>query len=182
MTQNLPKMLADRRISPIEYEDLAHAAALDMSDGTADLVMTSLIFNLMRTSNRIVRDFEVTVYNTAELSWAGYQLLYTLKSIGPTHPKSLARIAGVSTASISSLLNTMTKKNLVTRTPDPDDGRRQIVALTEEGNEILQVMYRENQDREEAWGEALTREEKEQMVALLQKMLIHRPRPHRRYP
>ncbi|MDJ1370630.1 MarR family winged helix-turn-helix transcriptional regulator [Gulosibacter molinativorax] len=179
MPSNQPKVLNTRRITPGEYEELAKSAALEMSDGQADLVLTSLIFNLMRTSNRIVRDFEVAVYNTAELSWAAYQLLYTLKSVGPMHPKSLARIAGVSTASMSSLLNTMTKKNLVTRTPDPDDGRRQIVTLTEEGESILQVMYQENRDREEAWGEALTRDEAEQMVTLLQKMLLHRPRPHR---
>ncbi|MGO1542778.1 MAG: MarR family winged helix-turn-helix transcriptional regulator [Gulosibacter sp.] len=180
MNQESTTAPKSRRISPGEYEALAREAALDMSDGTADLVMTSLIFNLMRASNRIVRDFEVAVYNTAELSWAGYQLLYTLKSIGPTHPKSLARIAGVSTASMSSLLNTMTKKGLVHRQPDPDDGRRQIISLTTGGETILQVMYRENQDREEAWGEALTRDEAEQMVGLLQKMLLHRPRPHRR--
>lgn len=168
-----------RRISPSEYEQLAQQAATEMSGGTADPTVTSLIFNLMRISNRLVRDFEVAVYNTSGLSWAAYQLLYTLKSVGPMHPKSLARIAGVSTASISSLLNTMSKKDLVVRKPDPTDGRRQIVHLSDEGERLVHVLYLENHDREDAWSEALTSPEAEQMVALLQKMLLHRPRPHR---
>lgn len=179
MSRTEPESQPSRRITAAEYEQLARAAADQMSGGTSDPVITSLIFNLMRISNRLVRDFEVAVYSTAGLSWSAYQLLYTLKSVGPMHPKSLARIAGVSSASMSSLLNTMSKKGLVLRRPDPNDGRRQIVELSDEGATLLQALYLENQDREAAWSEGLTSEEAQHMVALLQKLLQHRPRPHR---
>ena len=166
---------AVQRITPSEYGMLARQAAVLMSGGEVDEQVTSTIFNLLRISNRLVRDFEVAVYESGGLSWSAYQLLYTLKSVGPLHPKTLARIAAVSTASMSSLLNTMSKKGLIDRSPDPEDGRRQIISLSAEGDAMVQRLYRENLAREKAWSTALAPAEFEALNSLVQKMLDHRP-------
>ncbi|MDI3330157.1 MAG: MarR family transcriptional regulator [Micrococcus sp.] len=172
----MPEQL--RRIGPKEYEELAERAAAAMSDGQADALSVRLFFNLLRVGNRLSKDFEVAIRQSAGLSFAGYQLLFSLKSVGPINPNLLARIASVSTASMSSLLNTLERKELISREADPEDGRRTIVRLTEAGETLVESLYLQNMDREQAWSLALTHAEAVQLSELLAKLLMHRPRPY----
>lgn len=172
----MPEQL--RRIGPKEYEELAERAAGAMSDGQADALSVRLFFNLLRVGNRLSKDFEVAIRQSAGLSFAGYQLLFSLKSVGSINPNLLARIASVSTASMSSLLNTLERKKLISREPDPEDGRKTIVRLTEAGETLVESLYLQNMDREQAWSVALTHAEAVQLSELLTKLLMHRPRPY----
>lgn len=167
-----------RRITSQQYQELAEQAALLMSDGQSDAMSVRLFFALFRVGNRLSKDFEVAIRQTSGLSFAGYQLLFTLKSVGSINPNLLARLAGVSTASMSSLLNTMERKGLVSRSADPEDGRRTIVDLTDSGDDLVSTLYLENMDREQAWSEALTRDEAEVLSELLRKILAHKPRAY----
>lgn len=166
-----------RRVSASQYQELAEQAAASMSDGQADAMSVRLFFKLLRVGNRLSKDFELPIRQTSGLSFSGYQLLFTLKAVGPIYPNQLARLASVSTASMSSLLNTLERKGMVRRAEDPEDGRRTIVELTEDGTGLVNVLYRQNMDREQAWSEALTREEAETLSSLLTKVLSHHPRP-----
>lgn len=167
----------DPHITPDDYQALAERAAKRMSGGHADELSTKLFFSLLRMGNRLSKDFEVAIRRNASLSFAGYQLLYTLNAVGRMNSNQLARIAGVSTASMSSLLNTLERKGLVLRQDDPKDGRRTIVTLTENGEDLIFTLYRQNVDRELAWSQALPRQEAEQLWILIDKLLKHRPRP-----
>lgn len=171
----MPEQL--RRVGPREYQELAERAAAAMSGNQADALSVRLFFNLLRVGNRLSKDFEVPIRESAGLSFAGYQLLFSLKAVGPINPNLLARIAGVSTASMSSLLNTLERKGFVSREADPEDGRKTIVRLTDEGESLVANLYLQNMDREQAWSTALTRSEAEQLSALVSKLLAHRPRP-----
>ena len=171
----MPEQL--RRITPTEYQRLAERASSEMSGGQSDSMSVGLFFNLLRVGNRLAKDFEVAIRQMAGLSFAGYQLLFTLKATGPINPNLLARIASVSTASMSSLLSTIEKKGLITREADPVDGRKTIVHLTEDGESMVQKLYLQNMDRERAWSKGLTRLEAQQLAYLTTKLLMHRPRP-----
>src|SRR5690625_1048336 len=167
----------NRKITSRQYQELAEEASQELSDGKADELSTRLFFNLLRMGNRLSKDFEVAIRQRAGLSFAGYQLLFTLKAVGELHSNQLARLASVSTASMSSLLNTMERKELVQRVPDSVDRRRTVIRLTERGQSIIESLHRGNMDRELAWSKGLTREEAETLAALVEKLLQHRPRP-----
>ncbi|SDQ67704.1 MarR family winged helix-turn-helix transcriptional regulator [Arthrobacter crystallopoietes] len=162
------------RVGPLEYEELAREAATTLYQDV-DFTAMSMCFNLIRVTNRIVKDLEVSVHRPSGISFAGYQLLFSLKAVGRVHPNALARLAGVSTASMSSLLNTLEKYGLITREPDPTDGRKAIVALTDEGESVVAELCMNNNQREQAWAAGLTSAEASILTELLKKLLLHRP-------
>lgn len=165
------------KISPQQYQELAELTAHQVSDGRADGLSTTLFFKLLRMGNRLSKDFEVAIRQRADLSFAGYQLMFTLKAVGELTSNQLARLASVSTASMSSLLNTMERKGLVEREADTIDRRRTIICLTEQGQSMMESLYLGNMDRELAWSQGLTRDEAEILSDLVEKLLLHRPRP-----
>jgi len=76
--------------------------------------------------------------NTHGLSAAGRQALAVLEgSDGPLSPTVIAERMFVTTASTTSLLDTLEGRGLVTRLPDPSDRRRILVALTDAGRQAV---------------------------------------------
>jgi DNA-binding MarR family transcriptional regulator len=72
------------------------------------------------------------------ISAAGRQALAIIEGAGePLAPTVIAQRLLVTTASTSSLLDTLERKGLVTRLPDPDDRRGVLVALTVTGQEMV---------------------------------------------
>jgi DNA-binding MarR family transcriptional regulator len=73
-----------------------------------------------------------------QLSPAGRQALAILDGAGaPLSPTVIAERLLVTTASVTSLLDTLQRRNLVTRSPDPDDRRKVLVALTSDGRRAV---------------------------------------------
>lgn len=163
------------RIAPEEYQRLSEVAATEMSDGQADILTMRLFFRLLRFGNRLNKDFETAIRSKANLSFPGYQLLFSLKAVGPLGSNELARLAAVSTASMTSLLHTLERKGYVLREDDPDDARKKIISLTAAGQELVAELHIESMDREVAWSQALTKEEGEQLDELISKLLAHQP-------
>jgi DNA-binding MarR family transcriptional regulator len=72
------------------------------------------------------------------LSAAGRQALAVIEgSHEPLSPTTIAERLLVTTASTTSLLDTLERRGLLTRLPDPDDRRRLLVSLTEQGRQIV---------------------------------------------
>ena len=163
------------RISPEEYQRLSEAAATEMSNGQADILTTRLFFRLLRFGNRLSKDFETAIRSRADLSFPGYQLLFSLKAVGPLGSNELARLAAVSTASMTSLLHTLERKGYVLREDDPGDARKKIISLTEVGERLVAELHVESMEREVAWSQALTKAEGEQLDGLISKLLAHQP-------
>ena len=55
----------------------------------------------------------------------------------PLSPTTIAERLLVTTASTTSLLDTLERRGLVTRSPDPDDRRKVLVTLTEDGRQVV---------------------------------------------
>ncbi|WP_433572385.1 MarR family winged helix-turn-helix transcriptional regulator [Streptomyces sp. CA-251247] len=68
-----------------------------------------------------------------ELEPAAYGLLVRLDETGPQRATDLAVYFGVGKATMSRQLHALEELGLVTREPDPADGRASLVRLTEEG-------------------------------------------------
>ena len=72
------------------------------------------------------------------LSPAGRQALAILDGAGaPLSPTVIAERLLVTTASVTSLLDTLERRGLVTRAPDPDDRRKVLVTLTSQGRRAV---------------------------------------------
>ena len=72
------------------------------------------------------------------LSAAAREALAVLDGAGePISPSTISERMFVTTASTTSLLDTLEKRGLVTRDIDPQDRRRQLVTITSEGRRIV---------------------------------------------
>lgn len=80
---------------------------------------------------RFLRDRE------GELSRTDVVVLASLADQRCTRSRDLARAEGLDPSTMSRRLASMEQRGLIERHPDPDDGRAQIVRLTEQGRQVL---------------------------------------------
>lgn len=156
------------------FEQLARDAMSELVPGY-DATAMALCFNLIRMANRMTKDLEVSVHRPDGLSFAAYRILFAIRSAGPLNPNELARLSSVSTASISSVLNTLERYGLTQRAPDPRDGRKALVELTAAGTSRLEKLTQLNSAREVEWSQGLTTIESQVLAELLRKLLNHHP-------
>lgn len=72
------------------------------------------------------------------LSPAGRQALAVLEGADrPLSPTTIAERLLVTTASVTSLLDTLERRGFITRSPDVDDRRKVLVTLTENGRRVV---------------------------------------------
>ncbi|WP_329097426.1 MarR family transcriptional regulator [Actinomadura citrea] len=63
-----------------------------------------------------------------------YRLLAALDEYGPSSQADLGRRSGIDRSDVVAALNELAAKNLVDRSPDPSDRRRNVITLTPEGS------------------------------------------------
>jgi DNA-binding MarR family transcriptional regulator len=71
------------------------------------------------------------------LSRTSLSVLARLRDAGPTRVTDLAAAEAVAQPSMTALVGRLERQALVTRSPDPDDGRAVRVAVTPAGSELL---------------------------------------------
>ena len=143
----------------------------------ADRDAMAVVFNLMRLANVVVADVESNVHRPRGLSWAGFRILFALWIAGPLEPRGLARLAAVTRASISSVLNTLERNELVERRRESADRRVVTVLLTAKGRRVVATAFRGHHERERAWLAPLSRDEIETLAQLLHRLLAAHPAP-----
>ena len=94
---------------------------------------------LVRTYEAFIAGANQALRETG-LSPAGRQALGALDGAGGTlSPTVLAQRLLVTPASVSSLVDTLERRGLVTRAPDPDDRRRVVVTITDPGRALVDL-------------------------------------------
>lgn len=141
----------------------------------ADRDAMAVVFNLIRLANVVVADVESTVHRPRGLSWAGFRILFALWIAGPTEPRALARLAAVTRASISSVLNTLERGELVERRRESADRRVVTVLLTAKGRRAVASAFRAHHARERAWLAGLSPAEVDTLAELLHRLLATQP-------
>ncbi|WP_232665915.1 MarR family winged helix-turn-helix transcriptional regulator [Pseudonocardia sp. TRM90224] len=84
--------------------------------------------------------------------FAAHQVPYaqarTLLQLGDertaVHMKTLAESMGVVPRSITSVVDGLERRELVRRTPDPDDRRAMLISLTDRGTELVERIHQAN--------------------------------------
>jgi DNA-binding MarR family transcriptional regulator len=72
-----------------------------------------------------------------ELSLPASSALARLDRIGPATPGALAKVEQISPQSMGATLAALEARGLIGRRPDPADGRRVVLSVTEAGLELL---------------------------------------------
>jgi DNA-binding MarR family transcriptional regulator len=77
------------------------------------------------------------VHADGELTWSESSALARLDRGGPATPSALAKLEQISPQSMGATLGALEARGLVERRPDPGDGRRAVMSLTEAGLQTL---------------------------------------------
>lgn len=163
-----------QRIGAAEYERRSIDAGREI-EPSLDPEAMAMMFNLIRASSRVMKDLESHVLAESGMSFAAFRVMFSLRAVERAAANELARLAGVSTASMSSLLSTLTKNGLIERSEDQDDRRRTIVTLSSAGNELLERLFRVNHSRERAWASTFSPEEAAVFNMLLRRLIVAHP-------
>lgn len=85
-------------------------------------------------------------------------------------PSELARLAGVTRATISMMLARMKRDGLITEEADAQDGRQKHIRLTEAGLALMEEILPAHYQRVSALMGRLTESEQEELIRLLGKL------------
>jgi DNA-binding MarR family transcriptional regulator len=102
-----------------------------------------------------------------------FRLLATLVEFGPASQATLGRHSGIDRSDVVAALNELAADGYVERTPDPADGRRNIITLTASGrrhHKRLAALVAQAQDEIFA---PLTPTDRARLTTLLGRLLAH---------
>ncbi len=107
-------------------------------------------FMLSRAQSSVQQAFRQSL-NDFNITPGQYMVLYCLwESPDPLSPTQIAQMAMLDTSTIVGILDRLTYKNLLERTPDPTDRRALIISLTEKGkamrDDVLRVIQETNDE------------------------------------
>jgi DNA-binding MarR family transcriptional regulator len=106
-----------------------------------------------------------------QLSLTGVATLATLERKGAQRVSELAAVQGVAQPSMTVLVGSLEQAGLVTRRPDPTDGRAVLVSLTAEGEEFLASRRRAGAERLSALVGKLSAQDAEALAAAVPALL-----------
>ena len=101
------------------------------------------LLELQRVMKRVTR----TEPGRRQLSPTSVALLYYLISSGPRRATVMAAETGLGTSGLSRQLAGLEEAGLVERSPDPEDGRAALVAVTPQGREQVQAVLEQDAQR-----------------------------------
>lgn len=154
------------------FEELARSSAKTL-DPEVDLDVLTAALNIVRVSNLLFNDLESRVHRPSGWTWAGFRVMFVVFVAGTAEPREVARLAGVSRASVSGVLNTLERDGLIVRERSSADRRIVTVRLTERGRRATVDAFKQNHRVEAEWLARLTRQELRTLVDLLHR--LHSP-------
>lgn len=97
--------------------------------------------NLTRAATLLLGELQRRRRPYADLSPAAFQVLAIIEGEGaPLPPSVIGERTLVTSGTMTSLLDTLTRRGLVRRTPHPDDRRMLLVDITDAGREVVDVV------------------------------------------
>jgi DNA-binding MarR family transcriptional regulator len=115
---------------------------------------------------RRLRELYATAPTDGEVTFTEVSLLSRLRREGPMSPGELALAEHVTAQAVGSVLGVMHRKGLIGRSPDPTDGRKVIVTLTDAGEHAFEHRAEEvSEHLANVLGRAFTPSERAQLSA-----------------
>ncbi len=120
-------------LTPVEKDIRAR-----VGDRPVDLHATGVMSNIYRVASMMRNHMEREILFDSNLSFTAFIVLFTLWVWGGMESQRLAGKAGVTKGTLTGVVKTLERRGLCERSGNPQDRRRVIVSLTEEGAKIVQ--------------------------------------------
>jgi DNA-binding MarR family transcriptional regulator len=133
------------------------------------------IFQQIEALNKRLKQFHGKTLRDAKLTPPQYLILTLLVEKDKRPFKELAELLSCTRATITGIVDTMQKKGLVSRSPNPDDRRSLLVTLTGKGRLLLQNTPELGESYESCCFDVLPAKEARELSKLLRKLALALP-------
>ena len=157
-------------LSRAEHDVVAHLEALGI-DADLDFAAMAAVANVFRVASAARSHLERTVLAADNLSFTAFTVMWVLWIWGETEPRELAVDAGITKGTLSGVLDTLERRDLVVRQRVADDGRLVRVAATPAGAALMASLFTRVNAGEARIVAALDADESRQLADLLRTVL-----------
>lgn len=130
-------------------------------------------YNLLDLNNKLIwnfRDIGHTMRQISEGKGSQKRILMILLESGPVTQRELTQRLGIQPGSASEVIGKLEAAELIQRTPSEKDHRTANITLTPAGRDEAEKNLRQREARHERMFACLSQEEKEQLLALTEKL------------
>jgi DNA-binding MarR family transcriptional regulator len=138
-----------------------------------DLETEGIVERIHKLERYVDRSMRETL-STFDLSHGEWRLIAHLRYAGPPYrgkPGKLAEHLGLSSGAMTNRLDNLERRGLLRRVDDPDDRRAVFVELTDDGNKLWEKAVGVQAEKEAIVDAALSRQEKQELNALLRRLM-----------
>ncbi|WP_433217752.1 MarR family winged helix-turn-helix transcriptional regulator [Dactylosporangium sp. CS-047395] len=146
-------------------------------DGGAFNGATEAVLHLHRAANAVRQHVEQEVLRPRQLTWTGFVVLRTVWAARRIETRHVAEQAGISKATLTGVVDTLSGRGLMKRSNHPDDGRLVLLQLTRKGHRMIRELLPESQDAESYALSYLDSGELARITAALRGLVDHLERP-----
>lgn len=141
-----------------------------------DFLSLLAVSNIYRAASAVRRRAEREVLSDASLSWGGFTILWVLWIWGEMETSRLAAECDLAKGTLTGMLGTLEKQDLVERHRVARDRRRVIVALTGTGETTIAELFPRFNNYEREMTAGLTEEQKAELARLLRLVITNAAR------
>ena len=138
---------------------------------------TETVLHLHRAANAVRQHVEQEVLRPRQLTWTGFVVLRTVWAARRIETRHAAEQAGISKATLTGVVDTLSGRGLMRRNNHPDDGRLVLLQLTRKGHRLIRELLPESQTAEAYAVSYLQPGELALVTAALRGLVDHLERP-----
>jgi DNA-binding MarR family transcriptional regulator len=112
-----------------------------LGDRPLDFEANRAISNIYRAAAAVRRQAERELLKDYGLSWGGFSILWVLWVWGEMETATLANECDLAKGTLTGMLTTLEKRELVERTRSENDGRRVLVNATHAGTKMIDELF-----------------------------------------
>lgn len=138
-----------------------------LGDRALDFDSNRAISNIYRAAAGVRRQAERGLLREFGLSWGGFTILWVLWVWGEMETAQLATECDLAKGTLTGMLTTLEKRDLVERSKSKTDGRRVLVTATEDGASMIDELFPRFNQLETALVAGLSPHESRELSRLL---------------
>ena len=138
-----------------------------------DFDSMAVVSNVFRASNAVRNHLGRTVLLPNDLSWTAFVVLWVTWIWETPETREVAEESGISKATLTGILKTLEKRNLVTRTKSASDGRLVLVSLTDDGKSLMSDLFPKFNSQEVVLASIFKKDEQLSFAENLRLLTVH---------